>query len=285
MYLLTTLDTLLLRPALHFATLHPTTLHSTSLHLSTLQFFPFKLHPLQCTTLHYTCRHFATSHLNFTHYTSLHFTTLSFDLTPSKLPTAPSHIHVFCTILATNIATCPNTIILVIRNVLTVKREFNFDALFKWTSDYKVLKKHLIQETVIFETGLEEYLTNPWTKCVCNLLQNSRNRHFSRSQWPCCLGGGCAATRLLGLRLRIPPCAWVSLVSAFCCQIDVSVTGRSLVRRIPTECGVWSSATKALRLQWVGTKRSRLKKKKERKNEINILSTLGSPAASVPRYV
>jgi len=48
------LDTLLLRPSLHF----------TQLHL---------------TPLHYTCRHFTSSHLNFT---QLHFTTLSFGLTP-----------------------------------------------------------------------------------------------------------------------------------------------------------------------------------------------------------
>ena len=35
------LDTLLLRPSLHFTTFHPTTLHSTSLHFSTLHFLSF----------------------------------------------------------------------------------------------------------------------------------------------------------------------------------------------------------------------------------------------------
>jgi hypothetical protein len=30
----------------------------------------------------------------------------------------------------------------------------------------------------------------------------------------------------------------VSLVSVVCCQVEVSATGRSLVRRNPTECGV-----------------------------------------------
>ena len=90
-YLLIMLDTLLLRPSLHFTTLHPTTLHSTSLHLSILHFLPFKLHPptlhstsllftqLHFTPLHYTCRNFTSSHLNFT---QLQFTTLSFSLTP-----------------------------------------------------------------------------------------------------------------------------------------------------------------------------------------------------------
>jgi hypothetical protein len=65
--LLIMLDTLLLRPSLHFTILHPTTLHSTSLHLSTLHFLLFKLNPL-------------------------HFTTLSFGLTPFKSPTAPVHL-------------------------------------------------------------------------------------------------------------------------------------------------------------------------------------------------
>ena len=49
-YILKKLDTLLLRPSLHFTILHPSTTHSTSLHLLALHFFPFKLHP---TPLHY----------------------------------------------------------------------------------------------------------------------------------------------------------------------------------------------------------------------------------------
>ena len=52
-------DTLLLRPSLHFTQLHFTPLIDTS------------------------------SHLNFT---QLHFTTLSFGLTPYKYPTAPFHL-------------------------------------------------------------------------------------------------------------------------------------------------------------------------------------------------
>jgi len=70
------LDTLLLRPSLHFTTLHPT--NSTSLHLSTLHFLSFKLHP---TTLHYpliwlnpiyiSCRSIS-PHITTLHLTSLH---------------------------------------------------------------------------------------------------------------------------------------------------------------------------------------------------------------------
>ena len=51
------IDTLLLRPSLHFT-------------------------PLRPTTLHYTCRHFTSCHSNFT---QPHFTTLSFGLTPFKI--------------------------------------------------------------------------------------------------------------------------------------------------------------------------------------------------------
>ena len=58
------LDTLLLRPSLHFTELH--------------------LIPLQ-----YTCRHFTSSHL---HFTQLHFTTLSFSLNTFKFPAAPFHL-------------------------------------------------------------------------------------------------------------------------------------------------------------------------------------------------
>ena len=58
------LDTLLLRPSLHFTTLHPA-------------------------TLYYTYRHFNSCHLIFT---QLHFTALSFDLTTFKFPTAALHL-------------------------------------------------------------------------------------------------------------------------------------------------------------------------------------------------
>ena len=42
-----------------------------------------------------------------------------------------------------------------------------------------------------------------------------------------------------GLLSRIvsskPPGSWMSVVSVVCCQVEVSVSGRSLVQRIPTE--------------------------------------------------
>jgi len=38
-----------------------------------------------------------------------------------------------------------------------------------------------------------------------------------------------------------PPEAWMFVVSIVCCQVEVSVTGRSLVQKSPTECDRESS--------------------------------------------
>jgi len=47
-----------------------------------------------------------------------------------------------------------------------------------------------------------------------------------------------AAARLLRLWVRIPPGAWMSVVSVMCCQVEVSATNWSLVQRSLTDCGV-----------------------------------------------
>ena len=61
----------------------------------------------------------------------------------------------------------------------------------------------------------------------------------TRSQRPHSLRRGSAAAPLLGLRFRIPPGAWMSsFVIVVCCQIEVSSSGRSLIQRSPTDCGV-----------------------------------------------
>ena len=58
---------------------------------------------------------------------------------------------------------------------------------------------------------------------------------FGRSQWPRGLRHGSAASRLLGLRVRIlPGYGCLSRVSVMCWQVVVSATGRSLVQRSPT---------------------------------------------------
>jgi len=44
-------------------------------------------------------------------------------------------------------------------------------------------------------------------------------------QWPRGLRRGSVVTYLLELRIRIPPGAWMSVVSVVCCQIEVSASG------------------------------------------------------------
>jgi len=51
----------------------------------------------------------------------------------------------------------------------------------------------------------------------------------SRLQWPRGLRHGSMATGFLRLHVRIPPEAWMSLVSVVCCQIYVFAWGRSFV--------------------------------------------------------
>jgi hypothetical protein len=58
------------------------------------------------------------------------------------------------------------------------------------------------------------------------------------SRWPRDLMRGCAAARLLGLWVRIPPGAWMSVVSVVWYQVEISASGCSLVQRRPTDCGV-----------------------------------------------
>ena len=48
---------------------------------------------------------------------------------------------------------------------------------------------------------------------------------------PIPLAARSAATRLLSLRVRIPPGTWMSLGSVACCQVEVTAPGRSLVQR------------------------------------------------------
>jgi hypothetical protein len=78
---------------------------------------------------------------------------------------------------------------------------------------------------------------------IMNLTASNYNR--SRSQRPRGLRRRTAAERLLGSWVRISPGAWMFVsCECLCCQVEVSATGRSLVRRNPTDCGVCQSAIK-----------------------------------------
>ena len=50
---------------------------------------------------------------------------------------------------------------------------------------------------------------------------------------------GSTADRLLELRVRIPPEAWMYVCCVVCCPIEVSATRRLLVQRSSTDCGVF----------------------------------------------
>jgi hypothetical protein len=59
-----------------------------------------------------------------------------------------------------------------------------------------------------------------------------------RSRRPCGLRRWSAAAGLLGLWVRIPLGACLSVVSVVCCQVEVSTTGHSLFQKSPTKCGM-----------------------------------------------
>ena len=60
---------------------------------------------------------------------------------------------------------------------------------------------------------------------------------YSRSRWPRDLRRRSAAARLLRLWVRIPPRAWMSVVSVVYFQAEASAVSWSLVQRSPTDCG------------------------------------------------
>jgi hypothetical protein len=60
-----------------------------------------------------------------------------------------------------------------------------------------------------------------------------------------------SSTRLLGLRVRISPGAWMSsLVSVVYCHVQVSTMDWSLVQGSPTECGVFICEASIMRRPW-----------------------------------
>jgi hypothetical protein len=88
-------------------------------------------------------------------------------------------------------------------------------------------------------------------------------------RWLQCLGLGSATACLLGLRDWIPPRAWLYVpLNVVCCQVQVSVTGWSLVQRSSTEWGL-SECDKVQILtqhcKWVSGRRQRQKTEKRKK--------------------
>ena len=56
-----------------------------------------------------------------------------------------------------------------------------------------------------------------------------------RSEWPCGLCRGSTAACFLGIPIRIPQGAGMSMSfeCCVCCQLNISATGRSLVQGVP----------------------------------------------------
>ena len=91
-----------------------------------------------------------------------------------------------------------------------------------------------------------------------------------QSRWPRGLSHTSAATHLLGLRVRIPPGAWVSLslsLSSECCVLsgrdpfDGPIPRPEKSYRVCVSLSVIKCNNNHLHLQWVGRKRPRLRKK------------------------
>ena len=75
-----------------------------------------------------------------------------------------------------------------------------------------------------------------------------------RSQWPRGLRRRSTAARLLRSWVRIPPEAWMSVLSVVCCQVEVSATSWSLVQRSPTDCGVSLCELEKTKSSWMRRK-------------------------------
>ena len=80
---------------------------------------------------------------------------------------------------------------------------------------------------------------SPHLSSVCpgecrNYILRRTYVHDRRFEWPRGLRRGSAAARLLGLWVRLPPIAWLTVFG----QKDFSASGWSLVQRSPTYSGV-----------------------------------------------
>jgi hypothetical protein len=74
----------------------------------------------------------------------------------------------------------------------------------------------------------------------CGVLNTHMVKLFYLPNIKGCHKRGSAASRLLELRVRIPPEAlkYLPLLSVLCCHVAVSASGWSLVQRSTTKCGV-----------------------------------------------
>jgi hypothetical protein len=87
-------------------------------------------------------------------------------------------------------------------------------------------------------------LINMWifsydfSECSVLFICTDTNTQHRRSQWPCGLRRGSAAARLLGLWVRIPPRAWMS-VCCECCVLSGRGVSDGLITRPEESYRVW----------------------------------------------
>jgi len=82
---------------------------------------------------------------------------------------------------------------------------------------------------------------------------------------------GVCGCLLLGLRFRIPrQHGRLSVVSAMCCPIEVSVSGRSLFQRSPTECDISERDREPLQSEGPGRPRAVALRKKKKFQTVHI---------------
>ena len=85
-----------------------------------------------------------------------------------------------------------------------------------------------VGDDMVGRMGVFFYITVHFLATKCSGYHTVRivfNRQISMS------------ARLLRSWVRIPPGAWIFVVSVVCCQVEVSATSWSLVQRSPTDCG------------------------------------------------
>jgi len=84
-----------------------------------------------------------------------------------------------------------------------------------------------------------------WMRCLSYLIS------CSRSHRPRGLRRRSTAARLLRSWVRIPPGAWMFVVSVVCGQLEVSATSWSLIQRSPTDCVVSCVIYKPQKSSWM----------------------------------
>jgi hypothetical protein len=75
-----------------------------------------------------------------------------------------------------------------------------------------------------------------WTVLQVRVIITSNTLVYCRSQWPRRFKAWVCGRQLVGIAGSIPSGGVDDCLSVMCCQVEVSATGRSLVRRNPNKC-------------------------------------------------